>query len=101
MTAKEAVERLKQLSYIKSLESVIYYCNDENKFEQCNKDFEAVSMAIKALEKSMPKNPKGNLNSVPHFRCPKCNCIVKSFFDRNDIKGDNYCSSCGQKLKWG
>lgn len=75
---------------------------DECDIESCsNKD--AFSVAIKALEKQIPKKPtpidyKKYMDVVNNaislkggFWCPNCKCVVKS---------GTYCNLCGQKLDW-
>ena len=56
----------------------------------------ALSMAQKALAKQIPKKPV-NYDSVPHSRCPACNCAVKVFIDGHEY---HYCLYCGQALDW-
>ena len=65
------------------------------------KDYEtAKNMAIKALEKQMPKKivvqhvPKTSwTREVTKYECPCCNRFL-------DFSGLNYCPNCGQKLDW-
>lgn len=58
----------------------------------------ASNIAIKALEKQIPKKPKGDYNSCPHHRCPTCNGAARMCCD----DGYNpYCQFRGQKLDWG
>lgn len=45
----------------------------------------------------VPKKPKGNYHSVPHFRCPYCNCEVALYEDSPKYP---YCKYCGQALDW-
>ena len=47
--------------------------------------------------KDIPKKPIGDLNSVPHYRCPSCNGGVVMYCDDNKYP---YCQWCGQKLDW-
>ena len=64
------------------------------------KDFiEFVNMAIKALEKQIPKKPipsYGINNTINSYKCPTC--------DNNYLGGGEYrydcCEDCGQKLDW-
>ncbi len=48
-------------------------------------------------QKDVPKKPIGDLNSVPHYRCPNCNnaIVVYEF----DYKYPN-CKWCGQAIDW-
>lgn len=54
-------------------------------------------MAVEALDKQIAKKPVGDLNSVPHYRCPNCNNAVAVY--KFDYKYSN-CKWCGQKLDW-
>ena len=58
------------------------------------KAFEDLEMAIKALEKQIPKKlDEHNFYDEPHhYLCPDCGNIV--------INQHNYCEECGQKLDW-
>lgn len=47
--------------------------------------------------KDIPKKPIGDLNSVPHYRCPNCNnAIVVYQFDYKYP----HCKWCGQAIDW-
>jgi hypothetical protein len=50
---------------------------------------EAFEMAIKSLEKQIPKKPKERQGTTYSF-CPCC--------DSNNIY--EYCGDCGQKIDW-
>lgn len=52
---------------------------------------------MSALERQIPKKPL-SFDSVPHARCPVCNCSVKLFDDAHEY---HFCLYCGQKLDWG
>lgn len=49
------------------------------------------------LARDIPKKPIGDLNSVPHYRCPSCNGAVVMYCDDNKYP---CCQWCGQKLDW-
>ena len=51
-------------------------------------DAEPLRLAIKALEKQIPKKPTNNIWT--HYRCPVCMKLVNS----------RYCGTCGQRLDW-
>lgn len=51
-------------------------------------DAEPLRLAIKSLEKQIPKKPTNN--SWAHYRCPVCMKLVNS----------RYCGNCGQRLDW-
>lgn len=50
-----------------------------------------------AMEKQKKKKPKGDLHSVPHYRCPNCNSTVKIY---QNSKKDEICKWCGQRIEW-
>ena len=50
-----------------------------------------------AMEKQKKKKPKGDLHSVPHYRCPNCNSTVKLY---QNSKKDEICKWCGQRIEW-
>ena len=123
MTENEAIEELK------------YDCNELGKAIPCDTSWgcsfeNAYGMAIKALEKQIPKKVRyedvgyeqyGNVN-VYACICPSCDLeIIK--FDDNDVSEkcesddvekmfhssmvhhayvglNNYCNRCGQRLDW-
>lgn len=59
---------------------------------------EEIDVAIEALEKQIPKKPMGDLNSVPHYRCPVCKNAVVLYEYSAKLP---HCQWCGQKLDWG
>ena len=50
-----------------------------------------------AVEKQKAKKPKGDLHSVPHYRCPNCNRTVNLY--QNSEKYE-ICRWCGQHIDW-
>ena len=50
-----------------------------------------------AMEKQKKKKPKGDLHSVPHYRCQNCNGTVKLY---QNSKKDEICKWCGQHIDW-
>ena len=60
---------------------------------------EALDVAIKALEKQIPKKPSemqpANKLTNGYYGCPICKNVVGI----DDIQ-DDYCPTCGQKLDW-
>ena len=62
--------------------------------EEC-KDF--YDMAIKALEKQIPKKPIEVDEECGTFDCPACGSTICSF---DDMTVHQYCLMCGQKLDW-
>ena len=96
MTNKEAIEQLRE-----RLAMTDYR-------QQIPEYYEAIELAVEALEKQMPKKP----NYVPdddtcvyyHWECPECgnyygNSIKKGI---RALYGNRaaYCSRCGQCLDW-
>lgn len=53
---------------------------------------EAHNMAIKALERQIPKKPKSEGEFLRIQRCPACKKLIGF--------GQKYCDGCGQKLDW-
>ena len=56
----------------------------------------AIDEAIKAIDKQIPKEPIGDLHSVPHYRCPTCKCTVSMYNTQHDA----FCKYCGQAIDW-
>jgi hypothetical protein len=86
MNEIEAIAKIKKS--ICSEKPVQHYCNDSCMYgeEQC-----ALSMAIEALEKQIPK--KSSFPDVlRRIYCMECGCAV------NDKQ--KYCSGCGQRLTY-
>ena len=52
---------------------------------------------LDAFRKYTPCKPRGDLNSVPHFRCPTCDRSVKTYVDSPEMP---HCAWCGQALNW-
>lgn len=52
---------------------------------------EATKIAINALEKQIPKEPKTDDRYIMYI-CPCCNDFIKV--------NHNYCTNCGKKLDW-
>ena len=59
--------------------------------------YEALWKAVEAINKQIPKKPKGDYHSCPHYRCPNCNSSVKMYETDNTYP---HCAFCGQKLDW-
>jgi len=66
---------------------------------------EAAKLAIQALEKQIPKNPRktdsyrGVLKRVYAYVCPTCGnvCLEKYMNERQNTM---FCWNCGQKIDW-
>ena len=85
MTKKEAINDLKViLSEITECEESICYITDV--------DAEPLRLAIKALEKQIPKKPSQDSIGLYYFpTCPNCHKELESY--------DHHCE-CGQALDW-
>lgn len=65
---------------------------------------ESVDMAIQALEKQIPQNPKEYEDK--YYACPACGNIVLHKWEKYPYKlmvksnGLPYCLGCGQRLDW-
>lgn len=78
------------------------YCYEQGNFGQQK---EALQVAIKALEKKIPKKPRktdsyrGVLKRVYAYVCPTCGnaCLEKYMNERQNTM---FCWNCGQKLDW-
>ena len=62
--------------------------------------YQAGDMAIKALEKQIPKKPIEDNTSYSGYKCPACNDNIYQLRSHNIYKTPN-CIFCGQKLDWG
>ena len=66
--------------------------------DECRKHNKAISMAIEALEKQIPKKP---LHMHKNYYCPICKEDGWMLWDDaipNDM--DKYCGMCGQAIDW-
>lgn len=64
--------------------------------DECRKHNNAISMAIEALEKQMPKKP--TRGKYGHTECACCGWIVESFC--GDLEQYPFCPNCGQAIDW-
>lgn len=78
----------------------VFFPKDDNK--QLEEDIQVYDIAIKALEKQIPK-PVINREVIKDFNekplyicgdCPNCGCV------RLRSSDTDYCVTCGQKLDW-
>lgn len=65
-------------------------------FELTCKNYISRKDVLELIKKQTPKKPT-KYDSVPHARCPVCNCSVKLFADAHEY---HFCLYCGQKLDW-
>lgn len=65
---------------------------------------EEMNIAIKALEKQIPKKPKTYIVNMKliYFLCPNCKKRIISKVDGEWLAGKNqkFCDECGQALDW-
>ena len=87
MTNQEAINDLKViLSEITECEESICYITDV--------DAEPLKLAIKALERQIPKKP---IYGAANIKCPNCGATLLYYFYSFKI---DYCDECGQRLDW-
>ena len=90
MTEKEAIKYLE----------IMKLGTEDNSVGEIQK--EMYDMAIKALEKQIPKKPNEKLGL---YECPICNSGVgfRVGFRSDEVcyEGFNYCSNCGQAIDRG
>jgi predicted RNA-binding Zn-ribbon protein involved in translation (DUF1610 family) len=67
----------------------------ENSWGGLNESFE---LAIKALEKQIPKKPLLYDCDYSYFECGNCG---EAIFYTDEAKTHKYCLNCGQALDWG
>ena len=81
-------ENIQQLIYLKNdLEGLKYNSCASKRME------EALKMAIKALEKQIPKKVNKETKDSYDNVIPRCPSCLKMFVE-------DYCSKCGQKIDW-
>ena len=92
MTENEALEIIKRKSSIPM---------GNETFDEIE---EAYDIAIKALEKQIPKmiNIQKTEDGSEYAECPICEKFIYWMEDSYDEDyRDNYCAKCGSKLDWG
>ena len=87
MTREEAISNLKMIldEATETDEAICYVTSN---------DAEALILAIKALEKQVPKKPIDNIEQE-WFECPTCRRVVVLYHN-----GKRHHCECGQSLKW-
>ena len=66
--------------------------------DECRKHNKAISMAIDALEKQIPKKPTRTRGKYGHTECACCGWVVESFC--GDLEQYPFCPNCGQAIDW-
>lgn len=81
----------------KNLQVAVHDCDGLN--PECEQDqqeqVKALQIAVKAVEKQIPKKPKYNLYMSKMPICPSCGHYIK-----NNTTIQKYCDFCGQAIKW-
>lgn len=87
---KEAWNRMMEDDYLESDGFGYEHYN----YEAFDKDKKTIEELV---EKATSKKPIGDLDSVPHYRCPICFSGVKMYEDSITYP---YCHHCGQRIDW-
>lgn len=87
MTDKEAIKQLASLI----INSQLFHQDEGDIWE---KDIEALRIAIKAVEKQIPKKPITTADG-----CKACSCGL-ALQDGNKRRCLYYCDRCGQRIDW-
>ena len=88
MTAQEAIKYLK----------ITRTCAELKKDSDGELQKRMCGVAIKALEKQIPRKPDVIDDDLGFFECPSCKTAIHYGADKT---GHKYCLSCGIKLDWG
>lgn len=59
---------------------------------------QSAKLAIKALERQIPKKPCDVDTERKTFDCPEC---LSTLYTNKDMRDCGYCCICGQALDWG
>ena len=85
MTYEEAIKNINALNAV---------CGQKDLYDD---EFEsALSLAIEALEKQIPKKP--TTGKYGHTECACCGWVVESFC--GDLEQYPFCPNCGQAIDW-
>lgn len=94
MTEKEAIETLQEKS-LERCEAFGFYCGNCDKCEVTI----AYDMAIKALEKQMPKKVENYTIDCYGYMIYDCEC-PSCKTEHKEMYPFAYCPHCGQALDW-
>ena len=88
MDNKEAIARIRD-------HMEIHFANE---YPRAIKITEALEMAIKAIEKQIPKKPNFKSYDIwnGEYYCPACNNFLGFYHNKHNA----CCSNCGQKIDW-
>ena len=97
-TTRDAIWEIadKQEAIKKINEACVIACDAIDELQEY-KQLGTLEEVREAVEKQKKKKPKGDLHSVPHYRCPNCNSTVKLY---QNSKKDEICKWCGQRIEW-
>lgn len=104
MSEQEAIQVFQELLDVPKEMLVRHeYALYEEQKEKINKVYLAEQIAIKALEKQIPKKPKIIKHKFSNFyTCPFCDLELIRCDETGWFAGrrNTYCYDCGQKLDW-
>ena len=87
MTYEEAIKNINALNAV---------CGQKGLYDT---EFEsALTLAIEALEKQIPKKPTRTRGKYGHTECACCGWVVESFC--GDLEQYPFCPNCGQAIDW-
>lgn len=94
---QEAKEILELYDYSTKLELSEGFRNGITENISVSQFMQMKEICLELLDKATPTKPIGDLNSVPHYRCPNCNSAVKVF---DDSEIHERCGYCNQAIDW-
>lgn len=100
MTPKEAIDNISEIQCI--VADAVPACDPE---DDLGRYTIALNIAIKALEKQIPKKVKKEIltsNAFTQWRkynCPNCGCFLYSGASK-PFSAQSHCHQCGQKLSF-
>lgn len=80
------------MTYQEALDSLRYEIDEEG---HCSYIEDEIHIAMKALEKQIPKKPKIFIvHEISNYKYGDCEC------GEHVMDDERYCSNCGQALDW-
>lgn len=114
MDEKKVIEAIKLINHCIDIQGKCKRITHAN-ISAIDEDIKAYQVAIKALEKQLPKKPEkdgvtdsrgvfhpiNGIDGVPYDLCPNCysNLCTTGMFGRSKERM-KYCEKCGQRLDW-
>lgn len=94
MNNEQAINRIRERVCNEGANGGVYHiCNDSCMYGEHICEF---ALAIKALEKQIPKKVKNR-----EFECASCpECGTTVIMLANELENEKYCPQCGQALDW-